>query len=104
MAFSFPANPAVNDTYTVGSRTWTWNGSFWEMTSGLITTQQLTDQGVTTGKIADDAVTTAKIDDDAVTTVKIADGAVTLAKVGAGVGGGLDTDAEGAIAVMDIGA
>jgi len=64
------------------------------MTSGLITTQQLTDLGVTT----------AKINDSAVTTAKIADGAVTLAKVGAGVGGGLDTDAEGAIAVMDIGA
>ena len=94
MAFSFPSNPAVNDTYTVGSRTWTWTGSLWEMTSGLITTQQLTDLGVTT----------AKIDDSAVTTAKIADGAVTLAKVGAGVGGGLDTDAEGAIAVMDIGA
>jgi hypothetical protein len=94
MAFSFPSNPAVNDTYTVGSRTWTWTGSLWEMTSGLITTQQLTDLGVTT----------AKINDSAVTTAKIADGAVTLAKVGAGVGGGLDTDAEGAIAVMDIGA
>lgn len=94
MAFSFPSSPSVNQTYTVGSRTWTWTGTFWEMTSGLITTQQIADQGVTTGKIADLSVTTAKI----------ADGAVTLAKVGAGVGGGLDTDAEGAIAVMDIGA
>ena len=104
MAFSFPANPAANDTYTVGSRTWTWTGSFWEMTSGLITTQQIADLGVTTAKIDNTAVTAAKLATDAVTTAKIADGAVTLAKVGAGVGGGLDTDAEGAIAVMDIGA
>lgn len=104
MAFSFPANPAANDTYTVGSRTWTWTGSFWEMTSGLIATQQLADLGVTTAKIDNTAVTAAKLATSAVTTEKIADGAVTLAKVGAGVGGGLDTDAEGAIAVMDIGA
>ena len=104
MAFSFPSNPAVNDTYTVGSRTWTWTGSLWEMTSGLITTQQLTDLGVTTAKIDNSAITTGKINNSAITTEKIADGAVTLAKVGAGVGGGLDTDAEGAIAVMDIGA
>ena len=51
MAFTFPASPATNDTYTVGSRTYTWTGSFWEMTGGLITTSQLTDLGVTTVKI-----------------------------------------------------
>ena len=61
MAFTFPASPATNDTYTVGSRTYTWTGSVWEMTGGLITTSQLTDLGVTTAKINDLAVTAGKI-------------------------------------------
>lgn len=61
MAFTFPASPATNDTYTVGSRTYTWTGSVWEMTGGLITTSQLTDLGVTTAKINDAAVTQAKL-------------------------------------------
>jgi Collagen triple helix repeat (20 copies) len=29
MAINFPNSPAVNDTYTVGSVTYTWNGTFW---------------------------------------------------------------------------
>jgi hypothetical protein len=61
MAFTFPSSPATNDTYTVGSRTYTWTGSVWEMTGGLITTSQLTDLGVTTAKINDLAVTAGKI-------------------------------------------
>ena len=81
MAFTFPASPATNDTYTVGSRTYTWTGSVWEMTSGKITTIQLTDLGVTTGKIDNLAVTTGKIASDAVTTAKILDANVTAGKL-----------------------
>ena len=81
MAFTFPASPATNDTYTVGSRTYTWTGSFWEMTGGLITTSQLTDLGVTTAKINDLAVTAGKIASDAVTTAKILDANVTAGKL-----------------------
>jgi hypothetical protein len=29
MAISFPTSPAVNQTYTSGSRTWSWNGTSW---------------------------------------------------------------------------
>lgn len=29
MAINFPENPNVNDTHTVGSTVWTWNGSSW---------------------------------------------------------------------------
>ena len=81
MAFSFPASPATNDTYTVGSRTYTWTGSVWEMTGGLITTSQLTDLGVTTAKINDLAVTTGKINDLAVTAGKIASSTITATQL-----------------------
>jgi hypothetical protein len=84
MAFSFPASPATNDTYTVGSRTYTWTGSFWEMTGGLITTSQLTDLGVTTAKIDNLSVTAGKIASDAVATAKILDANVTAAKLASG--------------------
>jgi hypothetical protein len=29
-AIDFPNSPAVDDTFTVGSITWKWNGSTWE--------------------------------------------------------------------------
>lgn len=29
MALNFPSNPQVNDTYTVGDRTWKWTGTSW---------------------------------------------------------------------------
>lgn len=33
----FPSNPQLNDTYTFGTKTWTWNGSAWALqTSGAI--------------------------------------------------------------------
>jgi len=84
MAFTFPASPATNDTYTVGSRTYTWTGSVWEMTGGLITTSQLTDLGVTTAKIDNLSVTAGKIASDAVTTAKILDANVTAGKIASG--------------------
>ena len=81
MAFTFPSSPATNDTYTVGSRTYTWTGSVWEMTGGLITTNQLTDLGVTTAKIDDLAVTAAKIAGTTITEGKIASNAITTGKI-----------------------
>jgi hypothetical protein len=29
-AIDFPNSPAVNDTFTVGSITWKWNGTTWQ--------------------------------------------------------------------------
>lgn len=31
MALNFPTSPALNETHTVGSKTWKWNGSAWDM-------------------------------------------------------------------------
>lgn len=31
MPLDFPTNPTLNDTYSFGSRTWTWNGSAWQL-------------------------------------------------------------------------
>ena len=30
MAIDFPNSPVLNDTFTVGDRTWTWDGTRWE--------------------------------------------------------------------------
>lgn len=30
MPIDFPTNPTLNQTYTFGSRTWSWNGSAWD--------------------------------------------------------------------------
>lgn len=35
---NFPQNPAPGDTYSIGSRTWIWNGSGWALQSGILST------------------------------------------------------------------
>jgi fibronectin-binding autotransporter adhesin len=35
---NFPQNPAPGDTYTIGNRTWIWNGSGWALQSGIVST------------------------------------------------------------------
>lgn len=67
MAFTFPSSPATNDTYTVGSRTYTWTGTKWVLSGGVITATQLEANSVTTAKIADGNVTAAKLANTAVT-------------------------------------
>lgn len=37
MPINFPASPTTNQTYTSGSRTWTWNGASWASNSGTLT-------------------------------------------------------------------
>ena len=32
---NFPTNPAVGDTYTIGSKTWIWNGTAWQLQSSV---------------------------------------------------------------------
>jgi len=32
---NFPSNPAIGDTYTIGTRTWVWNGNGWQLQSGI---------------------------------------------------------------------
>lgn len=36
MPVDFPNNPALNDTYTVDSRTWIWNGIAWKLTTSAV--------------------------------------------------------------------
>ena len=35
---NFPQNPNPGDTYSIGNRTWIWNGSGWALQSGIIST------------------------------------------------------------------
>jgi hypothetical protein len=99
MAIDFPNSPALDDIYTVGSRTWTWTGSIWdlkaapisansvstaELASGAVTTAKIATGAVSATELASNSVTTAKITDSNVTTAKIANGAVTADKIAPG--------------------
>lgn len=35
---NFPQNPEPGDTYSIGTRTWIWNGSGWALQSGIVST------------------------------------------------------------------
>ena len=112
MALNFPDSPTLNQVYSTGGKTWSYNGSRWvlviataiidvadgsitaakiadgtvvaaEIASNAITTAKILDANITTAKIASSAVTTDKIASDAVTTAKILDANVTTAKVAA---------------------
>ena len=72
MPLSFPGSPSVNDVYTVGQRTWTWDGYIWSLSADTIGSAS-----VTASEIASNAVTTAKILDANVTAAKLANTAVT---------------------------
>lgn len=39
MAIDFPNTPTVGETYTVGSKTWQWNGEKWVMLTSASNTQ-----------------------------------------------------------------
>ena len=48
MPLDFPTNPTLNDTYSFGNRTWTWNGSAWQ----LNTTSAGAINGIPVGNVA----------------------------------------------------
>jgi microcystin-dependent protein len=76
MPLTFPSSPSNGEIYVVGSRTWTWNGSIWEING---TAAGVASVGET--ELTSDAVTTAKIANSAITTAKIANSSVTVAKI-----------------------
>lgn len=43
MAADFPSSPTLNQTYTFGGRTWSWNGTGWQLVANSTTTLTLTD-------------------------------------------------------------
>ena len=81
MAFTFPSSPATNDTFTVGSRTYTWTGTKWVLSGGVITSTQIEANAITTVKILDGAITAAKIADGTIVAAEIANNAITTAKI-----------------------
>lgn len=67
MALNFPSSPATNDTYVLGSRTWRYNGTAWQLVGergGAYVHRSYTGDGsttaytVTTGTTVDDVVVT----------------------------------------------
>ena len=38
MPINFPDSPSVNDTHTVGDRTWVWDGTTWTVIVGGVPT------------------------------------------------------------------
>lgn len=36
MALDFPSSPSLNDTYTLGSRTWKYNGTAWQLDTATL--------------------------------------------------------------------
>ena len=88
MAINFPDSPNNGDSFTSNNKTWVFDGTVWNITSGTnsvadgaITTAKIDGGAVTAVKIGSDAVTTAKILDANITTAKIASNAVTTAKI-----------------------
>lgn len=45
---NFPSNPTTGDTHTIGSKTYTWNGYAWIVTSQTITASGLNANGIVT--------------------------------------------------------
>ena len=70
MALNFPTSPSLNQTYTVGTKTWKWNGYAWDVQ-------------VTTGGGADSASVVAAFS-TANTALSIANSAFAQANTGGG--------------------
>ena len=80
MALNFPDSPTLNQVYSAGGKTWSYNGSRWVL---VIATAiiDVADGSITAAKIADGTIVATEIADSAITTAKIAAGAVTAAKI-----------------------
>lgn len=96
MALNFPDSPTLNQTYSAGGKTWTYNGSRWvlltasadiSVADGSVSTAKVADGAITAAKIADGTIVAAEIANSAITTAKINNNAVTQAKLASNVSG-----------------
>lgn len=77
MPLNFPDTPTLNQTFTSGSRTWSWDGTTWVLggefvPNGSITTEKLANNSVTSAKIVDGEIINADIATNAaINTTKI---------------------------------
>ena len=81
MALNFPDSPTLNQVYSAGGKTWSYNGSRWvlviataiiDVADGSITAAKIADGTIVAAEIANSAITTAKINNNAVTQAKLA--------------------------------
>lgn len=77
MPIDFPNSPADGDTYTVGSKTWQFDGSKWISAQG---SGNMADGSVMEDGLASGAVTNAKIANLAVSTNDLAANSVNYSK------------------------
>ena len=60
MALNLPASPAINETYTLGLKTWIWNGTFWKAVITASTVASYDTATTSTGFFSLPAGTTAQ--------------------------------------------
>jgi hypothetical protein len=76
-AINFPSGPVTNDVFTSADKTWTYNGTSWDLVQGTIS-------------IADDSVTTSKILDGTIVNSDIsASAAISLSKLATSTAGNI---------------
>ena len=51
MPLSFPSSPTNGQTYVVGARTWTWNGSIWEFNNSAIGVSSVGESEIINGSV-----------------------------------------------------
>jgi len=111
-AISFPSSPTPGDLHTVGTRTWTWDGSIWVLNAttlpaGVVGSNEIAEGAVIASKIATNAITATKLATSPTNAyVLTADSSTSTGTKWATIppSGGLSTSTEGAISTMAIGA
>jgi hypothetical protein len=83
MAIDFPNSPTNGDTFTVGTKTWLFDGTAWSVITGAAI---LESGSVESDKLANSAVITSKINNGAVTNDKLANSSVTIGSTAVALG------------------